>query len=416
MADDKVRIYKIVSKKMLEKMKTETDCSELLKQAQIEFLKNKESAKVVQNFFYKKTENDNQRLQDITKKFEQQSATAFISNRSYKKCEFCSSKILIKAYENHIENRCPQNPDTHKAAKKKESRNLLSYKTNREVQISTLANQLKQSPAKILFVFKSIGLKVSSEHDFVDEIFADSITLLFNPKKNSESPKNKKELGQNSNSLLNENSANKLCEEQPKKTQAVKYKICMYCLANIKIKNYDLHINNKCPKRKQSLNLSLSNKNKSFDNVIHSEDKVGQINLVVEKLSWQLLPEGEWLFSELTNHFRQLNTIPKWKNKPFDEERLRKIEKFLKPKKCYIGKDEFDGYVVYCFNWTQHILLECPVYGNAIYIIKQGKFTWQEIAKATKWEARTKYSSQVKVINHSETWLERLEQSLRYGL
>ncbi len=61
-------------------------------------------------------------------------------------------------------------------------------------------------------------------------------------------------------------------------------------------------------------------------------------------------------------------------------------------------------------------MLECPIYGNAIYIIKRGKSTWQEIAKATKWEARTKYSDQIKVINHSETWLERLEQNLRYGL
>ena len=92
----------------------------------------------------------------------------------------------------------------------------------------------------------------------------------------------------------------------------------------------------------------------------------------------------------------------------------KKIEKTLRPNKCFVGKGEFEGYIAYCFDWTESVILECPIYGNAIYIIKRGKFTWQEIAKASKWEARTEYSAQVKVINHSNTWLERLEQSLRY--
>ena len=60
--------------------------------------------------------------------------------------------------------------------------------------------------------------------------------------------------------------------------------------------------------------------------------------------------------------------------------------------------------------------MECPIYGNATYVINSGKYSWQEIAKNSKLEARTEYSEQVTVINHSETWLERLEQNLRYGL
>jgi hypothetical protein len=203
--------------------------------------------------------------------------------------------------------------------------------------------------------------------------------------------------------LINEKSENKSQQ---------KFETCPYCLADVSKKNLFRHTETKCPKKLKSSN---NVPNISRETTLEKYDST-DTNMALEHLSWELLPEGEWLFKELTNHFRRLTTIPKWNNKPFDEERLEKIERLLKPNKCYIGKDEFDGYVVYCFNWTQHVLLECPVYGNAIYIINQGEFTWQEIAKATKWEARTKYSSQVKVINHSETWLERLEQNLRYGL
>lgn len=118
---------------------------------------------------------------------------------------------------------------------------------------------------------------------------------------------------------------------------------------------------------------------------------------------------------KLTSHFEQLNSLSKWRNKFPDKTRFQKIEKTLCPNKCFIGKGKFEGYVAYCFDWTNSVILECPIYGNAIYIIKRGKFTWQEIAQASKWEARTEYSEQVTVINHSETWLERLEENLRYG-
>ena len=178
---------------------------------------------------------------------------------------------------------------------------------------------------------------------------------------------------------------------------------CKLCFVQVLAKNLDKHLEKKCPERPH----------------IFKEDLISTINesethLTVENISWTLLPKGEWLFSELTNHFRKLNLTKKWKNKIFDEDRLKKIEKSLKPNKCYVGKDEFDGYVVYCFSWTFNVVLECPTYGNAIYIIKRGKHDWQQIAKATKWEARTKYSDQVKVINHSDTWLERLKQNLKY--
>lgn len=196
-----------------------------------------------------------------------------------------------------------------------------------------------------------------------------------------------------------------------KKTNS-KYENCIHCNTLILEKNLYDHTEINCPKKPTQITNNLHNL--KTEGIPFTNKNSIENYIKVERLSWELLPQGEWLFTELQNHFKRLSSTNKWRNKPFDENRLQKIEKFLKPNKCYIGNDEFEGYVVYCFNWTNSLILECPIYGNAIYIIKKGEFSWEEIAKATKWEARTKYSNQVKVINHRDTWLERLEQSLRY--
>ncbi len=281
---------------------------------------------------------------------------------------------------------------------------------------------------------------MSTEQEYVAEIFADGLWYVFNPetKKTTLSETKSKKISKNSIENSNETyvkeskgiKISKSNSEKYNKPDLIKYdekhyKICPYCKSTVKTFKYDLHIIQKCPKRENQQHLT-NPKNTEKGTLLLKKDlrkpsfakenitNTPQNKLEIEKIHWKLLPQGEWLFTELQNHFRRLSSTKKWRNKPFDEARLLKIEKNLKPNKCFVGKDEFDGYVVYCFNWTQNVILECPIYGNAIYIIKRGNSSWQEIAKATKWEARTKYSHQVKIINHSKTWLERLEQNSRY--
>ena len=131
---------------------------------------------------------------------------------------------------------------------------------------------------------------------------------------------------------------------------------------------------------------------------------------IIEELPWTILPRGEWNIEKLIAHFKGLTSKNNWRNeKPF-QERLQKIFGFLQPSHCYIGEKQFEGYVIFCFDYTEKVVLECPFYGNAIYIIKGD---WQKIAKMSKWEARYEHSSQVTVINHTETWLERLTSNLK---
>lgn len=182
-------------------------------------------------------------------------------------------------------------------------------------------------------------------------------------------------------------------------------KTCEFCFVTVSGKNYDEHILSKCLKRP----LLSRKKSGEIDE---------QLQMKIEDLSWEIFPKGnqitkEEMFAKVSEHFDYLQNNEKWKNNFFDKSRLSSIEEKLNPIECFIGKDEFEGYIVYCFDWTKKVILECPIYGNATYIISKGKHSWKEIAKASKWEARTTYSEQVTVINHSETWLERLEQNLR---
>lgn len=131
----------------------------------------------------------------------------------------------------------------------------------------------------------------------------------------------------------------------------------------------------------------------------------------VETLPWTVLPKGEWFSEDIIEHLENLSAEGKWKGKKIDKSRLRKIESHLKPIRCYVGEEEFSGYVVYCFDKNESkAILECPVYGNATYIIRGN---WKNIAKGSKWMARYKYSNQVTVINHNETWFKRLKLNLQ---
>lgn len=160
------------------------------------------------------------------------------------------------------------------------------------------------------------------------------------------------------------------------------------------------------------------NKKKAASNKTHKN----KINLVkTEEIGWEIFPIGDWFEKKETSvkiyeYFNKIQNQINWRNKTFDSSRLDGIYKQLNPCKFAKNKMKYEGYIVFFFGWTDKVILECPIYGNATYIISSGRYSWQEIAKNSKLEARTRYSEQVTVINHSETWLERLEQSLIYGL
>jgi hypothetical protein len=143
-----------------------------------------------------------------------------------------------------------------------------------------------------------------------------------------------------------------------------------------------------------------------IENLKESRDRIfagSRQKMIVKEIFWDLLPQGEWKTENLIKTFKGYG----WSKDEFDESRLTQIIKILNPTICYIGKEKFQGYVVFGFDLSEKVVLECPKYGNAIYIIEDN---WQEITKLSKWEARQ--LSQVTVIRHSDTWFERLKENL----
>jgi hypothetical protein len=84
------------------------------------------------------------------------------------------------------------------------------------------------------------------------------------------------------------------------------------------------------------------------------------------RLPWRVLPPGELSLHRVLAHYEKLGRIRP--DVRYEPERIRRAYS-LGPDGCYVGADEFDGYVVFTFPRTNKALLERPVYGNAVYVL-----------------------------------------------
>jgi hypothetical protein len=127
------------------------------------------------------------------------------------------------------------------------------------------------------------------------------------------------------------------------------------------------------------------------------------------RLPWRLLPPGELTIERLRSHYEGLqHRNPRVR---YDPERIEKAFS-LGPERCYIGTDEFDGYVVFTFTRTKRVLLECPVYGNAIYVLGPD---WKVLSKMSKQDLLSGYASGVTKIVHKGAWFGRVKLALGTG-
>jgi hypothetical protein len=125
---------------------------------------------------------------------------------------------------------------------------------------------------------------------------------------------------------------------------------------------------------------------------------------------WHILPPGEWTVDSVLSHYSTLQrTNP---NVKFDVDRLRQVFS-LGPSTLYVGIDEFEGYIVFAFPKTKKVVLECPVYGNAIYIIPEN---WESLSRLSKGELLSGFPGQVLRIVHAGDWYPRLRAKLFSGV
>lgn len=125
-----------------------------------------------------------------------------------------------------------------------------------------------------------------------------------------------------------------------------------------------------------------------------------------KKLSWEILPPGWW---------RDKTQIEKLKEKLGDRqsqlfmERLEYIES-LNPLERYEGRSYLGSRLYYVFVFKKAILAECPMFGNAAYLLKGDKMaSWQEIFAQTKKIALNEGATR---ILHMGDWKKRLSKVL----
>jgi hypothetical protein len=132
--------------------------------------------------------------------------------------------------------------------------------------------------------------------------------------------------------------------------------------------------------------------------------KERQRAMTPSKLYWRLLPSGEPPFPKLLEYYEiRQRANP---GVVYDITRLRAVHSLL-PTRIYVGADEFDGYVVFLFSVPSYAVLECPLRGNAIYVIRRD---WQQLSKLTKSELLERHSDDIVRIVHSGDWFVRLKK------
>jgi hypothetical protein len=131
--------------------------------------------------------------------------------------------------------------------------------------------------------------------------------------------------------------------------------------------------------------------------------------LVFESLRWKVLPPGEVQTDTINRHFQSAKK--RFPKKPFDDTRLKKVIT-LKPSKAYVGTDEFDGYIVFLFPGCHFAVLECPWFGNALYMLCGD---WNALSKLSKSDLLGRHSTHARRIIHDENgnWFKRLKLEIK---
>lgn len=124
------------------------------------------------------------------------------------------------------------------------------------------------------------------------------------------------------------------------------------------------------------------------------------------RLTWVLLPPGQLTVERLRSHYAEL--ARREPDVRYEPERIEKAFS-LKPEQCYVGRGEFDGYVVFTFAYTDKALLECPIHGNAVYILGRD---WRRLARLSKGALLAGGIGGATKIVHKGDWFARVKATL----
>jgi hypothetical protein len=125
------------------------------------------------------------------------------------------------------------------------------------------------------------------------------------------------------------------------------------------------------------------------------------------QVHWTLLQGSEQAWTELQSHFENRSRA---RNERYEIDRLRFVHKF-RPNEIYVGRESFDGYVVFCFHRGHIAVLECPKVGNALYFMSVND--WKFLSQLSKTELQIDHSEDVTRVPHTDRWREDVTMRMK---
>jgi hypothetical protein len=140
---------------------------------------------------------------------------------------------------------------------------------------------------------------------------------------------------------------------------------------------------------------------------------VSSAGLPVERFSFKLLPPGTWGMEDVIAYYRrEAHRFPAdIHDRGIDWTRFESI-KSLRPAKCYVGQEQWLGYVAFEFLGSSRVVLECPVTGNATYVLWDD---WKRMVTHPKRYIWRHFPQSYRKIVHKEKskWLARTRRALK---
>lgn len=134
------------------------------------------------------------------------------------------------------------------------------------------------------------------------------------------------------------------------------------------------------------------------------EKPIGQNNNIME-VSWRILPPGKYPWVRAKEYLQEYFENAPNKNKNVLINYHKALAKHS-PEFLAIGKNSFNGYVVYGYTSKDLFVFESNQLGNATYVFKG---EWEKASKLTKYEI-IKGNMCYKRIIHSRSWEETVER------
>jgi hypothetical protein len=125
-------------------------------------------------------------------------------------------------------------------------------------------------------------------------------------------------------------------------------------------------------------------------------------------LSFELLPPGTWDVGHIIEYYRRHETRAWPAGRTVDALRIVSLRS-LNLIRCYVGTKMWHGYILFEFDWSGAVVLECPITGNATYVLSGN---WTTMLGETKRALNTVYSEFTTKVVHKGDWLFRVRQAL----